>query len=62
MEGFVATTDQNWFEFLSNRDNLREFNFRQPSGRPPVETLGAGAPSRALLAWHRDEEFLGRTS
>jgi putative restriction endonuclease len=44
MEGFVATTDKQWFDFLARTDGLREVNFWQPSGRPPIKRLGAGAP------------------
>ena len=33
MRGFVAPTDQSWFDFLSGQDDLDEVNFWKPSGR-----------------------------
>jgi hypothetical protein len=30
---YVANTDNDWFDFLSSRENLTEVNFWQPGGK-----------------------------
>lgn len=42
--GFIATTDQDWFEFLSARAGLDEVNFWAPSGRATLKSVPAGSP------------------
>lgn len=44
MHGFIATTDQDWFDFLSARPGLDEVNFWAPSGKAGLATLAPGSP------------------
>lgn len=44
MLGFIATTDQKWFEFLSTRPELDEVNFWAPSGRATLKSVPPGSP------------------
>lgn len=45
VQGFVAPTDQQWFDFLSRQTNLDEVNFWTPSGRG----FGAIAPGEPFF-------------
>lgn len=44
MHAFIATTDQNWFDFLSARPDLDEVNFWAPSGRASLRSVPLGSP------------------
>ena len=44
MRGFIATTDQDWFDFLSQRPDLDEVNFWAPSGKAALKAIPWGAP------------------
>ncbi len=44
MHGFIATTDQDWFEFLSTRPDLDEVNFWAPSGKATLKAVPPGSP------------------
>lgn len=44
MHGFIATTDQDWFDFLSARTDLDEVNFWAPSGKASLSSVHAGSP------------------
>lgn len=44
MRGFLATTDQDWFEFLSQRPDLDEVNFWAPSGNATLKAVPWGSP------------------
>lgn len=44
MKGFVAITDREWFEFLSQRPEIDEVNFWQPGGSTSFKALSAGQP------------------
>ncbi len=44
MRGFIATTDQDWFNFLSSRPELDEVNFWAPSGKAALNTIAPGSP------------------
>ena len=40
MRFWVGLTDRDWFDFLSQQDDVEEVNFWQPSARKPVDLLG----------------------
>jgi len=44
MHGFIAATDQDWFDFLSVRPDLDEVNFWAPSGRATLKSVPPGSP------------------
>lgn len=44
MKGFIATTDQDWFDYLFARPDLDEVNFWAPSGHASLNTIPPGAP------------------
>ena len=44
MKGYVGVTDNNWFDFLSQRPEIDEVNFWQPSGRTQFRSLTPGEP------------------
>ncbi len=44
MNGFVANTDYDWYDFLRRRPDLEEVNFWQPSGRHSFRALTPGQP------------------
>src|SRR5689334_5145422 len=41
-KAFIGVTDQDWFEFLSNRPDLTEVNFWQPRGNIAFKALPQG--------------------
>ncbi|MBE0565771.1 MAG: HNH endonuclease [Krumholzibacteria bacterium] len=44
MHGFIATTDQDWFDFLAARADLDEVNFWAPSGKATLKSIPPGSP------------------
>ena len=44
MKGYVAVTDNDWFAFLSQQQDLDEVDFWQPGGRQVFRTLNPGEP------------------
>jgi hypothetical protein len=44
MKGYVAITDREWFEFLSQRPEIDEVNFWQPGGSTSFKALSVGQP------------------
>src|SRR5688572_6956928 len=45
MRGYVAVTDNNWFDFLRSLiPQPEEVNFWRPSSRQPFETIEPGEP------------------
>lgn len=44
MDGLIAVTDREWFQFLSRQVDLDEVNFWQPAGPRPPRRLSVGAP------------------
>lgn len=44
MNGLIAVTDNEWFQFLSRQADLDEVNFWQPAGPRPPRQLAAGEP------------------
>lgn len=44
MNGYIAPTDYDWFEFLSNKPDLEEVNFWQPHGGQAFRALKPGEP------------------
>jgi putative restriction endonuclease len=44
VKAFVAVTDGDWFEFLSNKPDLDEVNFWQPGGTSTFKRLDVGEP------------------
>lgn len=42
MRGFIAVTDNDWFEFLSQQPEIDEVNFWQPGGRTQFKSLIPG--------------------
>jgi putative restriction endonuclease len=44
VNGYVATTDYDWYTFLANRPDLQEVNFWQPSGGRGFHVLSLGEP------------------
>jgi putative restriction endonuclease len=44
MNGFIAVTDKDWFEFLSQQKDLDEVNFWRPSDTRSPQQLRAGMP------------------
>jgi putative restriction endonuclease len=51
MQGFVAVTDHDWFQFLSAQKDLDEINFWQPGGPISPRQLDVGAP--VVLKLHK---------
>ena len=44
MKGFVGVTDKDWFDFLSQQQEIDEVNFWQPGGKSSFKALSAGEP------------------
>lgn len=44
MYGFIATTDQDWFDFLSVCPDLNEVNVWAPSGKASLKSIPPGSP------------------
>lgn len=44
MNGFIATTDQDWYQYLLTRPDLDEVNFWAPSGKAALKKVPFGAP------------------
>jgi hypothetical protein len=44
MNGFIATIDQDWFDFLSARPDLDEVNFWAPSGKASLKSIPPWSP------------------
>jgi putative restriction endonuclease len=44
VHGFIATTDQQWFEFHLQHPELEEVNFWAPSGRASLASIPWGSP------------------
>lgn len=44
LDGYIAPTDKDWFEFLSKMQDLDEVNFWQPSGGRGFHAIPPGAP------------------
>ena len=44
MKLFIGVTDNEWFSFLANQDNVDEVNFWQPSGSSRFQALNIGEP------------------
>jgi len=44
VHGFIANTDQGWFDFLSRRPHLDEVNFWAPSGKATLKAIPWGSP------------------
>ena len=44
MKGFVGSTDNDWFAFLSRQPEIDEVNFWQPSGQQRFRALKPGDP------------------
>ena len=42
MNGWIATTDYGWYEFLRGQDDIDEVNFWQPGGSRQFKALAAG--------------------
>ena len=63
MNGLIAVTDHDWFEFLDRHADLDEVNFWQPAGpRPPRNEIRLPErveehPSPKWLEWHMEERF-----
>ncbi len=53
---FVAITDTDWFEYLSQAINLDEVNFWQPSGNVRFRALQPGEPF--LFKLHSPQDFI----
>ena len=51
VKGYVAVTDQDWFEYLQGRPDLDEVNFWQPGGRRLFDLVEVGAPFLFKLHW-----------
>ena len=41
MRGFIAVTDNDWFEFLSQQPEIDEVNFWQPGGNRVFNAISA---------------------
>ncbi|MGD9548131.1 MAG: HNH endonuclease [Candidatus Krumholzibacteriia bacterium] len=44
MKGFIATTDYDWFQYLSGQSDLDEVNFWAPSGKASLNTVSRYSP------------------
>ena len=44
MKGYVGVTDNDWFDFLSQQQEIDEVNFWQPGGRTQFKSLLPGEP------------------
>ena len=44
MKGYVAVTDKDWFDFLSQQPEVDEVNFWLPGGRTQFRNLTPGEP------------------
>jgi len=44
LRGYIAVTDEDWFEFLRKQKNLDEVNFWQPSGHQRFKAIQPGQP------------------
>jgi len=44
LNGWVATTDYDWYRFLAGRPEFDEVNFWQPSGRQAFHAIRPGEP------------------
>ncbi|HUM30589.1 MAG TPA: HNH endonuclease [Thermoanaerobaculia bacterium] len=56
MKAFVGITDREWFDLLSNRPQLDEVNFWQPSGNRQFRALAPG--ELFLFKLHSPEDFI----
>lgn len=56
MKAFIGVTDHNWFNFLSNQQNLEEINFWQPSGKSTFQVLNPG--ELFLFKLHSPNNFI----
>jgi putative restriction endonuclease len=56
MKGFVGVTDNDWYTFLSQQQQIDEVNFWQPSGRGRFQALAAGEPF--LFKLHAPHHFI----
>lgn len=44
MKGYVGVTDNDWFDFLSQKPEIDEVNFWQPGGKTQFHSLAPGEP------------------
>jgi hypothetical protein len=44
MNGYIATTDHDWYQLLCQQTDLDEVNFWQPQCGRPFKTLQVGEP------------------
>jgi putative restriction endonuclease len=44
MDGFVANTDYDWYQFLKSQPGIEEVNFWQPRGGTTFRAIGPGEP------------------
>ncbi len=51
MKAFVAVTDADWFEFLSQQPAIDEVNFWRPGGTGEFKALSLGGPLLFKLHW-----------
>lgn len=51
MKAYVAVTDSDWFNFLSQQPSIDEVNFWQPGGGRGFNVLSLGAPLLFKLHW-----------
>src|SRR3990172_5634843 len=56
VKGYVAVTDNAWFDFLTSQDGLDEVNFWTPSGKP-LANMDVGQP--VLFKLHRMSSIAG---
>jgi putative restriction endonuclease len=51
VKAYVAVTDKDWFEFLSQQPGIDEVNFWKPGGETGFSVLSLGAPLLFKLHW-----------